>query len=429
MSIGKGYETGYLAPSEIAAIIRQGLDTLDLDGKRVLMVIPDNTRTMPLPQVCDQFHQVLQRRVKNLDYLVALGTHPPLNDQQLSQLLGRRVTNGQFAGSRVMNHEWHKEETFTSVGTIPAVEIAQITHGLLEQDVMVQINRLVFDYDQLVICGPVFPHEVAGFSGGNKYFFPGIAGPEIIHFTHWLGALITNFKIIGTVNTPVREVIDRAASMIHVPSACFAFVVDHAGVAGLYFGKAEQAWADAAGISAQRHIIYKPKPYQRALSIMPEMYSDLWTAAKGMYKVEPIIADGGEVVIYAPHIHEVSFTHGQLIDEIGYHCRDYFLAQWDRFKHYPGGVLAHSTHVKGLGFYDPQAGIELPRIRVTLATGIPEERCQKINLGYLDPGQIKIQEWQYREDEGILVIPDAGEQLYRLEDQVDTFKLEGVGHG
>ena len=82
------------------------------------------------------------------------------------------------------------------------------------------------------------------------------------------------------------------------------------------------------------------------------MYDDLWTAAKGMYKMEPAIADGGEVIIYAPHVSEISYTHGRLIDEIGYHCRDYFLAQWDRFKHYPGGILAHSTHVKGLGTFD-----------------------------------------------------------------------------
>ncbi len=156
------------------------------------------------------------------------------------------------------------------------------------------------------------------------------------------------------------------------------------------------------------------KPFQRVLSVMPEMYDDLWTAAKGMYKMEPAVADGGEVVIYAPHLTEVSYTHGKLIDEIGYHCRDYFLKQWDRFKDYPGGVLAHSTHVKGLGTYDPETGIESARIRVTLATGISEERCRHINLGYLDPATINLEEWKGREAEGILYVPRAGEMLYRV---------------
>jgi nickel-dependent lactate racemase len=145
---------------------------------------------------------------------------------------------------------------------------------------------------------------------------------------------------------------------------------------------------------------------------MPEMYDDLWTAAKGMYKLEPAIADGGEVIIYAPHITAISYTHGRIIDQIGYHVRDYFLKQWERFKDYPWGVLAHSTHLRGNGTFEK--GVEKPRIQVTLSTGIPEERCRRVNLGYLDPAVVDIAEWEGREDEGILVVPKAGEMLYRI---------------
>jgi nickel-dependent lactate racemase len=147
---------------------------------------------------------------------------------------------------------------------------------------------------------------------------------------------------------------------------------------------------------------------------MPEMYEDLWTGAKGMYKMEPAIADGGEVVIYAPHIREVSYVHSRMIEEIGYHCRDYFLAQWDKFSSYPGGILAHSTHVKGQGTYNAATGVETPRIKVTLATGISEERCRRINLGYLDPASIDIEQWRARQNDGWLVVPRAGEMLYRV---------------
>jgi lactate racemase len=178
--------------------------------------------------------------------------------------------------------------------------------------------------------------------------------------------------------------------------------------------QAPEAWKLASALSAQKDIIYVDKPFLRVLSIMPTLYDDLWTGAKGMYKMEPAIADGGEVVILAPHISEISYTHGRLIDEIGYHCRDYFLAQWDKYKGYPGGVLAHSTHVKGLGQYDASTGKETPRIQVTLATGIPEERCRRVNLGYLDPTRLRRQDWEGREDEGILVVPRAGEMLYRV---------------
>lgn len=412
--IGKESADGYLTVAEMRAIVEQAADSLELDGRRVLLIVPDGTRTMPLPQMFDLFRAHLAPRAAVLDYLVALGTHPPMNDARLSQLIGQPVEHGQVGNTRVLNHEWHNPANFVHIGTLGAAEIAQLTGGLLSRDVPVKLNRHILEYDQLVICGPVFPHEVVGFSGGNKYLFPGIAGPEIIDFTHWLGALITSNKIIGAGYTPVRAVIDRAAALVDRPVACFALVVTHAGTAGMYFGPAREAWQAAADLSARKHIRFYARPFRRALAVMPELYDDLWTAAKGMYKLEPVIADGGEIVIYAPHITEVSYTHGKLIDEIGYHCRDYFLAQWDKFRNYPGGILAHSTHVKGLGTYDAASGIETPRIRVTLATGISPDRCARINLGYCDPATIDINEWAAREAEGILVVPRAGEILYRL---------------
>ena len=414
MVIGRGYTGRDLTDDEAREIVREGLGTLAVDGKRVLILIPDGTRTMPMPLMFDLFQELLVPRAAAMDYLVALGTHQPMSDAQLSKLVGQTVVNGQVGRSHVFNHEWGNPSNLVTLGVIPADAIRQITGGLMAQDVPVKLNKLILDYDQLIICGPVFPHEVVGFSGGTKYFFPGIGGPEIINFTHWLGAVITNYKVIGSGYTPVRAVIDRAAAFIDRPVACFGLVVTHEGLAGLYFGTPQEAWQSASALSAQKHIVYVVQPFKRVLSIMPEMYDDLWTAAKGMYKMEPAVAEGGEVVVYAPHITEVSYTHGKLIDEIGYHCRDYFLKQWDKFKDYPGGVLAHSTHVKGLGQYDAATGVETSRIRVTLATGIPEERCRRINLGYLDPKSVNVHDWQGREDESILVVPRAGEMLYRV---------------
>ncbi|MDH5287069.1 MAG: lactate racemase domain-containing protein [Betaproteobacteria bacterium] len=418
--IGQGHADRYLARDEIRAIVREGLDSLRPDGKRLLFIIPDGTRTMPMPEMFALFREALAGRARQVDFLVALGTHQPMSDAALSQLVGEQVVDGRVGASRIFNHRWDDPATFATIGTIPAGEIAQLSGGRMTQDVPVALNRLIFDYDQLVICGPVFPHEVVGFSGGNKYFFPGIAAADVINFTHWLGALITNYDVIGAGYTPVRAVIDRAASLVTVPTACFALVVTPQGLAGLYFGPAREAWERASALSSQRHIVWVDRPFRRVLSVMPPMYADLWTAGKGMYKIEPAVADGGEVVIYAPHIREVSFTHGHLIDAIGYHCRDYFTAQPERFAGYPGGVVAHSTHVKGLGTYDAATGVETPRVTVTLATGIPEERCRRINLGYRDPATIDVAQWQGREAEGILYVPRAGEMLYRVRKSADT---------
>ena len=414
MAIGLGFLDQFLDDDTVNRIVEESLSGLALDGERVLFLIPDGTRSMPMPLMFDLFEKHLSGRVAALDYLVALGTHQPMSDEQLSHLVGRQVTNGKAGESHIFNHQWEKLETFVQIGVIPAEEIASISEGRLVDDVPVRLNRLILDYDHLIICGPVFPHEVVGFSGGNKYFFPGIAGPEIINFTHWLGALITSYKIIGSGYTPVRAVIDKAAAFIPKPVHCFSLVVTHEGLAGLYFGEAKESWEAAAALSTQKHIVHVEEPFEKVISVMPELYDDLWTAAKGMYKMEPVIADGGEVVIYAPNITEVSYTHGKYLDEIGYHCRDYFTKQWGKFQNYPHGVIAHSTHLRGMGTYDEATGVEQLRIKVTLATGIPRERCEKIGLGYLDPATFDPQDFAGKEEKGILVVPRAGEMLYRL---------------
>jgi lactate racemase len=143
------------------------------------------------------------------------------------------------------------------------------------------------------------------------------------------------------------------------------------------------------------------------------MYDELWVAGKCMYKLEPVVADGGELIIYAPHLHEISVTHGRLIEQIGYHCRDYFVKQWDRFADIPRGVIAHSTHVRGQGRFEN--GVEQCRVQVTLASGLPRELCERINLGYRDPATIDVESFANRETEGVLLVRKAGEMLYRLE--------------
>ncbi len=428
MVIGTGYTDRFLSDDEVRRIVFEGFAQADVAGKRVLVIIPDSTRTAPNGQLFRLFHEALAGKVAALDYLIALGTHMPMSDEALHRLLSitAQMRAKLFAGVRLFNHAWDDPQALVQLGVIPADEIEGLTAGLFRQEVAVTINRLVLDYDLLVVCGPTFPHEVVGFSGGNKYFFPGISGAEVINFTHWLGAVITNRVIIGTKHTPVRAVINRAAAMIPRPRLCCAMVVAPAisgkpvgadgrpPLHGLYFGAPEEAWEAAADLSGQVHIVWVDRPYQRVLSVMPRLYDDIWTGAKGMYKMEPAIADGGEVIIYAPHITEVSYTHGHILEQIGYHCRDYFLKQWDKFKHLPGGVLAHSTHLRGQGEYDPVTGVEKLRIKVTLATGISRERCERINLGYMDPATINLEEWKGREAEGILLVPKAGEMLYRV---------------
>jgi len=411
--IGRGVSVGVLPEAEVESIVAEGLARLPIAGQRVLVIVPDGTRSIPLPLFFRAIMCQLRPKAAAADVLVALGTHPLMSREALLAHVGLTEESyaAEYADVKLMNHAWNNPEALVTLGTIPADEMAELSGGRLHQAAPVRMNKLILDYDLLLICGPVFPHEVAGFSGGNKYFFPGIAGPDIIHMTHWLGALITSSVLIGNADTPVRRVMNRAATLIPRQRAAVCSVTVPGGVAGVFIGTPEDAFQSASALSAERHIRWTDRTYAQVLSVLPRMYDEIWVGSKGMYKTEPVVADGGEVILYAPHIHEISVVHGAVIREIGYHVLDFFTKQWDKYKRYPLGAVAHSTHVKGLGTYEN--GIECPRIQVTLATGIPADVCREVNLGYRDPASINPDDYANREDEGILLVPHAGETLYR----------------
>ncbi len=403
-----------LGADDVSRLLAESFDPADYEGRRVLLIVPDGTRTAPVGLLFHTLHERIGAAAKRLDVMVALGTHPPMSEAAICDRLEITPEEraGIFRNVQLLNHEWNNPAALRQIGVIAAREISELSGGLFEMEVAVTINARLFEYDEIVIVGPVFPHEVVGFSGGNKYLFPGVAGPEVLNFFHWLGAVITNPMIIGNKWTPVRRVVDRAASLVELPKRCCAMVVAGGGLAGLFVGDPVSAWDEASELSRQRQVEYKDKPFQTVLSCAPKMYDEIWVAGKCMYKLEPVVADGGELIIYAPHITEVSLTHGRLLEEIGYHCRDYFLAQWDQFKDLPWGILAHSTHVRGIGRYEN--GVEKPRITVTLATRIPPEVCARINLGYRDPASVDVESYANREEEGVLLVRQAGEMLYQL---------------
>lgn len=407
-----------LDPNAIRNWIQEHVPVSDFEGKRVLLIVPDSTRTAPLPVLFPALRKLLGPLTTRLDVLVALGTHPPMPIPKIRSMLGI-ADDDACEDVGLYNHAWDDPQALTTIGTLTEEETRELSDGVLSMEVPVEINKRILDYDVALVVGPVFPHEVVGFSGGNKYFFPGISGPRLLNFFHWLGALITNVGIIGIPDTPVRQVVNRAARLIPIERRCLAFVVaTDASPYGLFYGTPEDAWRGAAQLSGQVHIKRFSRPFRQVLSCAPEMYDELWVAGKCMYKLEPVVADGGELIIYAPHMHDISVTHGKSIEAVGYHVRDYFTKQWERFKDYPWGVLAHSTHVRGTGTFAD--GVEHPRVTVTLASQIPPEVCERISLAYRDPATIDVESFANRQDEGILLVRKAGEHLHRLHDGIIT---------
>lgn len=410
-----------LTNEQVNEVVAQSLPAAEYAGKKVLLIVPDATRTAPIGQLFKAIHAQICGSATKLDVMIALGTHHAMSEEAICERLEITIEErrDQYAEVTFHNHEWDNPDAMRNLGTIPASTIEELSGGRFEMDVPVEINKTIYDFDQVMILGPVFPHEVVGFSGGNKYLFPGISGPEVLNFFHWLGAVVTNPMIIGSKWTPVRKVVDHAGAMVDIEKTCFCMVVrPDKSLAGLFFGTPESAWDAASDLSAREHITYKERPFHTIVSCAPTMYDDLWVGGKCMYKLEPILADGGELIIYAPHITEVSFSHGDLMKQIGYHCSAYLIHHWEKFKDFPWGLLAHSGHVKGIGAVD-ENGNEQSRVTVTLATGIPEAMCKQINLGYVDHHTINIEDYADRENEGVFLERKAGERLYHLQQRPD----------
>ncbi len=405
-----------LSEDQIRQTLEAGLSG-HYTGAKVLVLIPDHTRTLPLPPIFRMVNEILHD-ARQVDFMVALGTHPALDDEAIFHLVGitAEERQGRYKHVGLLNHDWDNGEALTTIGQLEQGQVKEIAgdvwHPTLGGDVPIRINKRIMDYDEILILGPTFPHEVVGFSGGAKYLFPGISGPEMINVTHWLGALLSILNVIGIKDTPVRALVHAAAECVPRPVTLVGMVVVGDGLAGLYIGDHLSAWSAAADLSAQKHITWVDEPFKRVLSWAQPKYDELWTGAKAMYKLEPAVADGGEIVVYAPHLEVVSHVHGAYIYEAGYHVLEYYLKQWDEYKHIPLGVLAHGTHFRGSGSYEN--GVEKARIKVTLSSKISKADCERLSLGYIDPNEIDTSEWEGREDEGILFVPKAGEMLYRV---------------
>jgi len=413
MAFGIGFRDRTLSDDERGDVMARAVASMRPDGKRVLVIIPDGTRSVPMPLIFRELTALLRPQAAQLDYLIALGTHLAMSEQAINAHLGLtpEERSGRYGDVGVFNHDWRSG--LTQVGEIASETVEELSAGLMQEAIPVTVNARLLDYDQILIVGPVFPHAVVGFSGGTKYLFPGVSGPGMINVTHWLAGLVGNIHIIGRTGTPIRRMLDLAAECVPVEMHCLSMVIHGEDeLMGLYFGGPKDSQVAAAELSAQVNVVYTGRQYKTVLAIVPDIYDDFWTGCKGMLKCEPVVADGGTLIIYAPHIDEISYTHGHILDRLGYHVRDYYLAHWDQVGDADIVALGHAALVRGVGGYVD--GVETLRINLDLATSIPQARCRHLNLGYRDPAKIDPSEWQGRKDEGILVVPRAGELLYRV---------------
>jgi nickel-dependent lactate racemase len=417
--VGEGSPDSELTPATLAAIVAQALEVIE-PGERVLAIVPDKTRddnTDFLFPIAARF--LAERHVKNFDALIAQGTHPPMSEKQKLSKLGLP----DFSGS-IFDHRWDRPQDLITIGELTPDQVSELTNGLITNAVPVSINKLLGPgvYDTVLVFGATVPHEVAGFAGGAKYFFPGVAGPELTHTTHWLGALAGIENIIGQVDTPTRRLIEAAAELVTARIISLNTVVSRNAdgqlvTYALFAGDVREAFRRAADVSRGAHIRYTGRKYKRVVAMLDPHYDELWVGGKASYKLGAIIEDGGELIIFAPHLTKLSETHGALIEKYGYapleSVRDMLGVSEELRENLC--IAAHLAHVSYAGRID-EHGKVVPRYHITMATGIDEATCKRVNLGYLDFHNIDLN--ALGEDLNTLIVENAGRDLYKVEEQL-----------
>jgi nickel-dependent lactate racemase len=412
--IGESSAEG-LELSSLTAIVHQALDVVQ-PGERVLAIIPDKTRddnTHLLFPVASDF--LTARGVASFDALVAQGTHPPMSESHKRSKIGAANFSGQL-----FDHRWDQPEELVHLGELSPATVKRLTDGLLDYAVPVTVNKLLTPgiYDTIIVFGATVPHEVAGFAGGAKYFFPGVAGPELTHTTHWLGALAGIENIIGQVDTPTRRLIEAATDLIEARIISLNTVVsrnagDELITYALFAGDIREAFRRAAQVSRRVHIRYTGRKYKRVVALLDPHYDELWVGGKASYKLGAIIEEGGELIIYAPHLTKLSETHGALIEKYGYapleSVRDMLGVSQELRENLC--IAAHLAHVAYAGRLDHEGKV-VPRYNITMATGLDEATCRRVNLGYRDHRTLDYEAMS--KDPDTLVVKDAGRDLYQV---------------
>jgi nickel-dependent lactate racemase len=414
--VGRGGPTLSLSSEELRAIVTEALADIG-SGERVLAIVPDKTRDDNTDQLVPFAAEILaQKEIERLDVLIAQGTHGPMNEAEKREKIGwSKIAPDNIGG--IFDHRWDREDELVTIGELSAALIASLTDGLMHESVPVRLNALLAPgkYDTVLVFGATMPHEVAGFAGGAKYFFPGVAGPELTHLTHWLGALATIENVIGRIETPTRRVIEAAAALVSSRIISFTSVSTRNSEGlrthALFAGDIYEAFRRAAKVSSQVHIKHIGKKYKRVVALLDRHYDELWVGGKASYKLGSIIETGGELIIYAPQLKQLSATHGHLIEKYGYapleHVRE-MVAGSDELRANLC-VAAHLAHVS-YGSVPNAAGQLTPRYRITLATAVSEADCHKVNLGFLDHRRFNVED--YRAESETLVVEDAGRDLY-----------------
>lgn len=318
--------------------------------KKVLMVVPDFTRFFSNAGLIANigYHWCCDHGVE-VEILEALGTHVPMTRQEISTMYG------DIPLERFHAHDWRHD--VVNIGEVPASFVSEVTEGLWNEPVAVEINRMVMDpsFDLVLSIGQVVPHEVIGMANHSKNLFVGVGGSSMINQSHIIGAVYGMERMMGRDHTPVRKVFDYAAEhflkdvhVLYMLTACTApnsVIQTH----GLFIGEGRKPLEDAIVCAQEHNIDFVEHGIKKCVVYLdPKEFKSTWLGNKSVYRTRMAMADGGDLIVLAPGVDKFGEDpiNDKLIRKYGYKGRLHtleLLKVCDDLKENMG-VAAHLIH-------------------------------------------------------------------------------------
>ena len=383
--IGKGGFETVIEREEKEAMVEAALESWGGAPKKVLLVGPDMTRLHSgAGELTHIFHEKLSPQAQ-VDVIPALGTHVPMSADEIATMYPG------VPADRFRIHNWRSE--VRKVGQVPQEYIEDLSAGRLHFTIDIEVNRQLLDggYDLIVSIGQVVPHEVIGMANHIKNILVGLGGSDIINKTHYLGAVHGMENIMGRIDTPVRRVMEYAATEFlsempikYVQTVIAADTQGELRTRGVFIGEGRAPFIHAAKLSQQVNITVLEKPIRKAVVWLdPVEFKSHWLGNKAIYRTRMAMADDGELIVLGPGLEKFGEDARveELIRKYGYRGTPYTLEKVEQNADLRENLstAAHLIHGSSEG-----------RFRITYAPGhLTREETEGVGYGWADLDEMK----------------------------------------
>jgi len=298
----------------VEAALKTWIDELGSKPRKVLLIPPDLTRSHSQAGPIVQILYKMLASDAQVDIMPALGTHVAMSAEENASMFGTDIPSERF-----LVHNWRTD--VAKIGEVPASYVAEISDGMVDYPIDVEINRRLLDpgYDLILSIGQVVPHEVVGMANYSKNILVGCGGKGMIDKTHFLGAVYGMERLMGRDYSPVRLVFDYAEKhfLCRLPLHYILTVTtaenDQAVIRGLFAGRDRSLFEDAVKLSQKHNFDLLDRPLKKAVVYLdPKHFRSTWLGNKAIYRTRMAIADGGELIIIAPGVKQ--FGEDPLVD-------------------------------------------------------------------------------------------------------------------